>query len=197
ESVFGRFGVALGDGADALDSVRNFPHTALLAERVERSGDLSRGQHFDGGFQRRVFLADDLVELGGTHSGLLQLLERPARFDALMLAGVADQEHSVIAIKPRKKVAHLVGAGEAGFVNQEESFLSWILLCALSTGEKPLQCSCVDSRLGKLACRARGRGEALDLITLRFRRASDDGECGGLARAGETLDSLNAVGCTE
>src|SRR5208282_596681 len=44
---------------------------------------------------------------------------------------------------------------------------------------------------------AGGWGEAFNLIALRFRRAADDGERGGLARAGETLDSLDAVGRAE
>ena len=49
-----------------------------------------------------------LIESGRTHSGFLQLLEGAARFDALMLAGIADQKHTVIGTKPRKKLAHLV-----------------------------------------------------------------------------------------
>ena len=78
------------------------------------------GQQFDGGFQRRVFLANDLIELGGAHSGLLQLLERTACFDALVLARVADQEHAVVGAETRKEFAHLVGAGEAGFIDKIE-----------------------------------------------------------------------------
>ena len=83
-------------------------------ECVERSGDLARGQQFDGGFQSRVFLANDLIEFGCAHSCFLQLLERAARFDALMLADIADQKHAVIVVtKPRKELAHLVRAGKA------------------------------------------------------------------------------------
>jgi len=68
-------------------------------------------QQFDGRFQRRVLLANDLIESGCAHSGLLQLLERAARFDSLMLARIADQKHAVtiIGTKPRKELAHLVG----------------------------------------------------------------------------------------
>ena len=57
----------------------NLPHAALLLERFQRSGDLASGEHLDSGFQCWIFLPDDFVELGGTHSSLLQLLEgRPA-----------------------------------------------------------------------------------------------------------------------
>src|SRR5208337_156279 len=71
ESIFGRFDVALGDGADAVFCVGNFLHTALLLECTERSGDLSRRQQFDGRFQSWILLAHDLIESGRTHSGFL------------------------------------------------------------------------------------------------------------------------------
>ena len=83
--------------ADALFCVGNFLHTALLLECVERSGDLARRQQFDGRFQSGVLLAHDLIESGGTHSGFLQLLERAARFDALMLTDIADQKHAILS----------------------------------------------------------------------------------------------------
>ena len=85
-----------------------------------------------------------------------------------MLAGVADQKHAVIGIgaKPRKKLAHLVCAGKARFVNEEEPFLFWIVFCVLSTREKALQCSGLNTRLLQLLRGAGGRGEALDLIAL-------------------------------
>jgi hypothetical protein len=56
-----------------------------------------------------------------------------------------------------------------------------------------LQGSGVDSCLIQLARSAGGRGEAFDLIALCFRGAADDCERGRLARAGEALDSLDAV----
>ena len=120
QGLFGRLDVASGDGADAFFRVGNLLHAALLLERFERGGDLAFGQQLDGGLQRRVFLADDLVELGRAHSGLLQLLERAARFDALMLAGVADQEYAVVGAEARKELAHLVGAGKARFIDKVE-----------------------------------------------------------------------------
>ena len=115
ESFLGRFDIALGDSADAFFCVGDFLHTALLLECVERGGHLARGQQFDGRFQSRVLLAHDLIESGRAHSGFLQLLERAARFDALMLADIANQKHAVITIgsKTRKELAHLIRAGKA------------------------------------------------------------------------------------
>ena len=56
-----------------------------------------------------------------------------------------------------------------------------------------MQGSGFNSCLIQLARGAGGRGEALNLIALPFRGAADDCERGRLARAGEALDSLNAV----
>jgi hypothetical protein len=66
------------------------------------------------------------------------LLEGPARFNALMLARVTDQKHTILGTKARKKLPHLVGAGNAGFVNKEESLLLWIMLAISSACEKTL-----------------------------------------------------------
>src|ERR1035441_5990707 len=114
-----------------------------------------------------------------------------------MLASVSNQKHAVPGAEPRKELANLVRAGKAGFVNHEKSFPLGIVISVLPTREKTLQCSSVDTGLLQLFRGARGRGEAFNLIALRFRRAADDGERGGLARAGKTLDSLDAVGRAE
>ncbi len=89
-------------------------------ECTERRGNFARGQQFDGRFQSWLLLPNDVVQRRCTHSCLLQLLERTARFDALMLADIADQKHAVMGTKPRKKLAHLIGAGEARFIDKVE-----------------------------------------------------------------------------
>ena len=71
-------------------------------------------------FRAGSSLANDLIEFGCAHSGFLQLLEGAARLDALMLADIADQKHAVIGTKPGKKLAHLIGAGKARFIDKVE-----------------------------------------------------------------------------
>ena len=56
-----------------------------------------------------------------------------------------------------------------------------------------MQGSSLDACFIQLARGAGGRGEALDLIALPFRGAADDCERGCFARAGEALDSLDAI----
>ena len=73
------------------------------------------------GFQQLgVFLAHDLVELRGLHPGLLHLLERPARINALVLAGVANNENAVIWIQLVEERPHLVAARKARLVEHIE-----------------------------------------------------------------------------
>ncbi len=96
-----------------LFSVGNFPDTALFLECVQCSRHLASGKHLDGGFECRVLLADDLVKFGCAHSSFLQLLKRSARFNALMLARIANQQHAVLRSETGEKLAHLVGAGKA------------------------------------------------------------------------------------
>src|SRR3984893_584797 len=63
--------------------------------------------------------------------------------------------------------------------------------------EEALQGSRFNSCVVQLARGAGGRGETLNLIPLAFSGIADDCECGRLPRAGEALDSLNAVWRTE
>ena len=110
-----------------------------------------------------------------------------------MLADIADQKHTVIGTKPRKELAHLVGAGKARFIDKVEVLLLLRRSGFARAGEEALQGSGLESCLIQLARGAGGRGEAFDLIALLFRGAADDCERGRFARAGEALDSLNAV----
>src|ERR1700722_20755419 len=99
ESVPGGFDVTLGDRTNALFCIGNFLHTALLLEYVERGRDLACCQHLDDRFQNWVSLPNDVVQLRSPHSGFLKLLKGAARFDALMLTNIADQQHAVLGTK--------------------------------------------------------------------------------------------------
>ena len=95
-----------------------------------------------------------------------------------MLADVADQKHLVMGTKPRKELAHLVGAGKARFIDKVEVLsLCYVWIC--SAGEEPLQGSGFNSCLIQLSRGAGGWGEALNLIALLFRGAADDCEGAG------------------
>ena len=93
------------------------------------------------------------------------MLKRTARFDSLMLADVADEKHVVVGTKPCKKLADLVRAGEARFIDKVQMLLlTYVWVC--STGKKSLQGSSLNSYLIQLARGAGGRGKTLDPIAL-------------------------------
>jgi len=71
---------------------------------------------FDGTKQLRVFLRM-IWSSAKSACPLLHLLERLARIDALMLARVADKEHTILRADLLHERLHLPGAGKAGFIH--------------------------------------------------------------------------------
>ena len=69
--LFRRVGVAPGDGANAFSGIGNFRDATLFLKSVQRGRNLTCCEHFDSGFEFWVSLADDLIEFGRAHSGLL------------------------------------------------------------------------------------------------------------------------------
>ncbi len=66
-----------GNGTDTLLWIGNLSNAALLLEQMHGCGGLDAGIQFHRELEGRIFLADDLIEFGGVHSGILQLLEEP------------------------------------------------------------------------------------------------------------------------
>jgi hypothetical protein len=55
-----------------------------------------------------ISLADDLVKLRGLHPRLLQLLEGLSGIDALMLAGIANEQYLVLGADLIEEITHLL-----------------------------------------------------------------------------------------
>ena len=123
QRAFGRFDVAPGNFADAFAGVGDFPNSSLFVKRIKRGGDIALCERFHGGFECRIFLPHNFIEVRSAHSCLLQLLEGAASFDALMLPCVADQKHAVLRPEPAKEIAHLVRACQARLVHKIEMLL--------------------------------------------------------------------------
>ena len=88
--------VALRYRLDALLRVCNLGHPSLLLKHLNADRSFIFRQMLDGFQELGISLAHDLVELRGLHPGLLQLLEGLSGIDALMLAGVADEQYLVL-----------------------------------------------------------------------------------------------------
>src|SRR5580700_8812220 len=97
-----------------------------------------------------------------------------------MLADIPYKNHAVVGSKPRKELAHLVGASKARLVDKVEVLtLAYVWICGV--GQEALQGSGFNSCLIQLSGGAGGRGEALNLIATAFRGAADGCERDGLA----------------
>ena len=84
-----------------------------------------------------------------------------------MLAGVPDQQYTVTRLKLGEEVAHLFGAGQAGFINHIQMPLGSRLA---DTREEPLQGVGKNSGISELVRGARGRGKTFDDIAPLFGR---------------------------
>jgi hypothetical protein len=116
-------------------------------------------------------LPEDLIELRGAHSSLLQLLEGLSGVDTLVLARVANEQHLVVRPDATQKFPHLFGAGEARFIDHVQMPPRGVLrnLLLAAAGEETLQRLCGDACLAELLRSARSRGEALDRVAVLFR----------------------------
>src|SRR5271170_4573884 len=110
---------------NAFFTLRNLPNSILLAKQIESGRRLSLRKQLDGGFERGILLTNNFVQLCRSHSGLLQLLEGPSGFDALMLADVANEEHTVIWVQPIKQGPHLISARKTGFIDKVKVLALW------------------------------------------------------------------------
>ena len=91
-----------------------------------------------------------------------------------MLAGVANDENTVIRIQLVEKGPHLVAAGKARLIEHIEMPVGRVgagMVRAL--GKKALERGRLDASLAELARRLGSWGEALDLIPARFRAFTD------------------------
>ena len=124
-----------------------------------------------------VFLTNDLVKLGGTHSSFLHLLEGLSRIYALVLPCVADKKHPVLWTDLFEEGLHLAGAGETGLVEHVEVprvRVSRVPFDA-SAREETLQGVGGNASIAELAGGATRRGEALDSIAVLLRALADTG----------------------
>ena len=145
--------------------------------------------------QFRVFLTHDLVKLRGLHPGLLHLLEGFAGIDALMLAGVSDEENAVLRPDLLHESLHLAGAGQAGFIDHVKvSSVGIALHLVLAAAcKKALQRLCGDASVAELGCGAAGWGKALDRVTVALCALPNCLKSRCLAGSGESLQAVYAV----
>jgi hypothetical protein len=110
-------GISLGYCLEAVFAVRDFVHTALLPEIVNRLVHMAVGELLNGLFQCRVFLANDFVQVRRVHSRFLKLLKRLPSLYSLVLPGVTHEDYAVVFLQSVHELVDLPRAREARFVN--------------------------------------------------------------------------------
>src|SRR5271165_1126038 len=113
-------GILLRDGQKSFFAVRDLLHTPLAIQILDGGVNLATGKLLHSFFERRVFLAHDLVQMRGSHSGLLQLVVGPSGPDGFVLSDITHEQNSVLLAESVQELAYLPGTGETGFIEHVE-----------------------------------------------------------------------------
>ena len=90
--------------------------SSLPGEPLHGFRDTIVGQQLNGVSQVRVPLTNDFLQVRGSHSGSLHLLERLAGFDGLMLANITHQQNPVCWTQASEEVVDLLGTCQTRLV---------------------------------------------------------------------------------
>jgi hypothetical protein len=112
--------VGVGDRCETVGAADDFVDASLMVQLLNRGVNLAAREVFDDLFEGRVLLSDDVIQSNGFDAGVLQLLIRPAGFDGLMLAGIADDEDAIVRAQAVQELVHLLGTGQARLVDDIE-----------------------------------------------------------------------------
>src|SRR5271169_3965447 len=172
-------------GLQSLFAVRDLLHSALAIEVFYGSVNFATGKLFHDFLERRILLANDFVEVCGSHSGLLQLVVRPSGLDGFMLTHVTYEQHAVFGAESLQEVIDLSGAGQARFIQHVEMLFSGIGL--QSSGEVVLQRVGLNSGFCQLVRSPRSGRQAFDTVTFAVSGVTDGAQRGRLAGSGYTF----------
>src|SRR5271165_4828880 len=114
--------VLLRYGLESIFAVRDLLHPALTVQILDGCVNLATCELLHSFFERRVLLAHDLVQMCGSHPGLLQLAVGPSGPDGFMLSHVTHEQNSVLFAESVQEVVNLPGAGETRFIEHIEMF---------------------------------------------------------------------------
>src|SRR5271169_1879178 len=177
--------VLLRDGLESFFAVRDLLHPALAVQIFYGCVNLATGELLHSFFERRVLLAHDLVQMCGSHSGLLQLVVGPSGPDSFVLSHVTYEQNAVLLAESSQEVVNLSGTGETGFIEHVEMFFLGFGL--RSTGKVVLQRVRLNSCLSEFVRSPRGGRETLDAVALAFSGVADGTQRGRLACSGYSL----------
>ena len=116
--------ILLRNGLQSLFAVRDLLHSVPAVEVFYGSVNFATGKLLHGCLERRILLVNDVVQVSGSHSGLLQLVIGASALDGFMLKHVADSQGAVFGAETIQEFIDLSGAGQTRFIRHVEIFVS-------------------------------------------------------------------------
>src|SRR5271165_333905 len=139
--------ILLRYGLETFFAVRDLLHPPLAVQILDGRMNLATGELLHSFFERRVLLAHDLVQMCGSHPGLLQLVIGPSGRDGFVLPDITHEQNSVLRAESVQEVVNLPGTGETRFIEHVEMFFLGFGL--RSTGKVVLQRTSLNSGLSR------------------------------------------------
>src|SRR5271167_3842123 len=163
--------ILLRDGLESFFAVRDLLHTPVAIQILDGRVHLATGELLHSFFKRWVLLAHDLVQMCGSHSGLLQLVVGPSGPDGFVLSHITHEQNTILPAESVQEVVNLPGASETRFIEHIEMFF---LGSGLWFSRKVmLQRIRLNTGLSKFLCSPRGWRETLDAVALALGGVTD------------------------
>ena len=160
-------------------------YATLPLKAVNRRANLAARQLLHGLLSAPDRAAAESRPARCLHPGFLKLRERTSCFDRLVLPRVADQQNSVIRMKPYRQT-RASGVWRRAKIRRARR-ASFRRCPAVLPGEMPLQRRSFDSGLGQLL-RSTGRGrKSFDSVALGLSAFANDGQRRCLACSGDSI----------
>ena len=125
------------------------------------------------------------------NAGILELFVRTSRIHRLVLSSVAHEQHPIMRLEACQEGMHLLGAGETRFIEHVQA------APPLAGGRRLDQVSLQRGRrhtgFRELVRRPTRRREPLHGVSIALRRVAHCGQRGGLPRARNPFECLDAV----
>jgi hypothetical protein len=123
-----RLGILSRNGRNTFIVSPYLMHTALLLKTFDGGSHLAACQLLNDLLQLWVALQNNVIQRRRPHPRFLQLCERTAHFDGLMLATIPYQQHPIMPMETFDELVHLARGCKRRLVEHIQALFSFVWL---------------------------------------------------------------------